>query len=181
MINFTRIILLLALKSYFLILAPPAQSHFVKSDSGIGAVLHVDPGDDPIAGEPSKIIFEFKDIENRFDLSNCDCKIVVTGEGKEILSQSLKPVALDQKLSSVTPIIFPEKNIYKLKVTGKSYQTDFTDFELNYDVRVAKDSQESIISQDKPWWSEHIIYLTSGFLVLAFLVFALIKQSMNKK
>jgi hypothetical protein len=170
--------LLLILFSVTCHLSPPTSlAHFVKSDAGIGAILHVDPGDDPVAGERSNIILEFKDTNNIFNLDNCVCKINVSRGNEEILSQNIGPVAPHQQLSSVTPITFPAKDIYILKITGSSKDNSYEDFELNYDIRVAKDDLQSTSGvENKNWLSGHIIHF-AGFLILAFLVFALVKHS----
>ncbi len=173
-----KILLVLLLLTGYLSQVVSASAHFVKSDSGIGAVLHVDPGDDPVAGQQSNIILEFKDTNNEFNLDNCVCKIIVSRGQEEIINQDLGPVAPDQQLSSVTSIVFPAKDIYILKIKGSSENNSYPDFELNYDIRVANDSLQSTPDTDeKDWLSGHIIHLVGGLLILAFLVFALIKHN----
>jgi hypothetical protein len=133
-----RLLLMLAI-SYQLLAVSPVMAHFVKSDSGIGAVLHVDPGDDPAAGEESSVILEFKDINNKFNLANCDCTLGIYKEGQEVFSERLTPIAPDQTLSSVNSFVFPEKNIYEIKVSGKSKDNLYPEFLLEYDMRVARE------------------------------------------
>jgi len=163
--------------SYQLSAVSPVLAHFVKSDSGIGAVLHVDPGDDPIAGEPGNIILEFKDTQNKFDLSKCDCRLVVSKQNVEVFSEVLKPVAETQKLSSVTAITFPEKNIYKLVITGSSSIGEFPGFELTYDVRVAREvatpssHNSEVVVHEEPSIHPAAFALIAVFLIGALLAF----------
>lgn len=163
----------------FLLLPSAVSAHFVKSNAGIGAVLHVDPGDDPVAQESSSIILEYKDTNNRFDLSKCNCRLIVSKDGQEILSEMIHPVAPDQKLSSVTPVVFPEKNIYKLQVKGTAINGEFPDFELSYDVRVAKEPEmaEGMVHiEEKGWLEKNIIFVVGGALFGALLLGAFLNS-----
>lgn len=175
-------VLILGLTITYHLFPIPSFAHFVKSEHGIGAVLHVDPGDDPVAGEQSNIILEFKDTNSKFNLSNCDCKIAVFEGDKEIINQDLGAVAADQSLSSVTPVTFPEKDIYKLKVSGNSKDGSYGAFELQWDIRVAKAREQEVVSEEKQsnWWLAHLIHLIGGFVVVGFLIFALIAQNRKK-
>ena len=67
----------------FLICTVNVQAHILKTDGSIGAVLHIDPDDDPIARQSSYFFFEFKDKQNIFKLENCDCKITIFEQGKQ--------------------------------------------------------------------------------------------------
>jgi hypothetical protein len=163
-----KLLLLLAV-SYQLLSINHVMAHFVKSDSEIGAVLHVDPGDDPKAGEESNIIFEFKDLNNKFNLTNCDCSIVIYKEGQEIFSERLAPVAPDQNLSSVTSFVFPEKNVYKIKVNGKSNENLYPEFMLEYDVRVAKEASVNEEPSRKAF-SSSIFFLGGGIVIALFTI-----------
>src|SRR5882672_6466726 len=57
--------------------ATPVEAHFLASDRNIGAVLHVDPNDQPIAGSQTSFFFEFKDKQNKFKAENCDCTFAI--------------------------------------------------------------------------------------------------------
>src|SRR5438045_57931 len=65
------------------------SAHVLKTDGNIGAVLHIDPDDDPIAGSQASFFFEFKDIQGKFQSQNCDCTFSIAEDGKEIFSQPL--------------------------------------------------------------------------------------------
>jgi hypothetical protein len=157
-------------------------AHFVKSDGTVGTLLHIDPEDDPVAGSPSNIIFEFKDTDNQFDLDNCDCKLLISKNGQELTSLPLTPVSESEKLSSLTPFTFPEKNIYNVKITGSPKgNAQFSNFEINYDVRVARETEPGNSTTEKsPWLSEHLVHLIGGAIIVIFFIAALIIQNKRK-
>src|SRR5947207_173429 len=76
------------------------SAHILQTDKNIGAVLHIDPEDDPIAGEQSGFFFEFKDIQNKFEPKNCTCTISIIRENKEIYSQPLFQDNVNPSLSN---------------------------------------------------------------------------------
>jgi hypothetical protein len=166
---------------YFLLLPSAALAHVVKSEGSIGAILHVDPGDEPAAGEQSTIFLEFKDTAGKLNLSNCDCRIVIKVGDKEILNQSFEG-AENSLLSGVIPVTFPEKNIYIMTVTGTPKLADeFSPFKLEYDIRVATDkTQTAAATKNENWWKAHIIYLAGAGLILLFFIGALISQGKKR-
>lgn len=117
-------------------------AHVLKSDGQIGAVLHVNPDDDPVAGEPTGFFFEFKDKENKFTPQSCECTFSITKDGNLIYSV---PLFKDNSSPSLTsPSIFYtfyEKGIYQVKVAGgPTNDGTFSPFTLVYDIRVAREA-----------------------------------------
>lgn len=166
----------------FLLSTAPGLAHFVKSDSGIGAVLHIDPGDDPIAGSQSTIFLEFKDVNNKLKLSECICRIIISETGKEVLNQSFEGAGGTESLSAVIPVVFPDLNVYKMTVEGTpKFNNGFAPFKLEYDIRVAQGSSvKPVKTEESSWLSGHIIHLVGGGILLAFLMGALISQNKKK-
>lgn len=164
-----------------------ALAHFVKADNGIGAVLHIDPEDDPIAGEQTTMFLEFKDTAGKFDIANCICKVTITEADAELLGQSFEGAGGTEKLSAVIPFTFPKKDIYKLKIEGTPKNAnDFKAFTLNYDVRVARESERDGNTQDskeeQSFWRPNIIYIAGGLIIAAFLAGALFfKENKNER
>lgn len=159
----------------------PSFAHFVKSEGSIGTLLHMDPEDDPVAGAESKIILEFKDTEGKFRLAGCDCNLQILENGKELNLVPLSEVSENEKLTSITPFTFPEKNVYKLKITGKAKSAgQFTDFELDYDVRVAREVEKSNSQQSESWVSGHLIHLIGGVILIIALVIGLFIKNKRK-
>lgn len=162
-----------------LVLAMPqvVSAHVLKTDGNIGAVLHIDPDDDPIALSQSGFFFEFKDKQNRFTPENCDCTFSITEDGKEIYTQSLFASNPNPSLQSASVFYtFPEKNIYQVKVVGKASPPGaFQSFTLVWDVRVAREANLST-SNNPSWLTQHLPHLIAGIIVGLFLLFAIIKQ-----
>lgn len=119
-----------------------AYAHVLKYDGTIGAVLHVNPDDDPIVGQPTNFFFEFKDKEGKFKPEYCNCKVTITTEGKEVYSGDLFETVSNPDLTNASfSFVFPSKNIYKITVHGVATDNSFQEFTLVYDVRVARVSE----------------------------------------
>lgn len=118
------------------------SAHVLKIDGNIGATLHIDPDDDPIAGEQSGFFFEFKDKQNAFTPVGCDCTFSISESGKEIYSQPLFQNNSQPSLDNASVFFtFPQRDVYQVKVTGKPLvQNAFQPFVLTYDVRVAREA-----------------------------------------
>src|SRR5258708_4729715 len=95
----------------FILISPiSVDAHILKTDSTIGAVVHIDPDDDPIISEPAYFYFEFKDTQNKFDLKNCNCKVSIKENEKVIYNTKLESSAGSSTGTSATfNYIFPEK------------------------------------------------------------------------
>src|SRR6266498_1495823 len=95
--------------------ATTASAHVLKSDGSIGAVMHLDPEDDPVVGQQSHLHFEFKDRQKKFKPENCDCTFSVWQGEKEIFSQPLLQDTSDASLNNVSVVYtFPERDIYQV-------------------------------------------------------------------
>lgn len=195
--NCSRSKILISFLGIIYFLSFPSQityAHVLKTSGSVGAVVHVSPEDDPIAGEPTDFFFEFKDKEGKFKPDNCDCKVVILKSGQEAYSSPLFQNNADPSLTNASfSYTFPEKDIYKVKVVGNPTTPGaFEAFNLEYDIRVARESENTKSSQNTTaepekktgflyWVSTHIPHLIGGFIVLALLIFALIKQQSKAK
>jgi hypothetical protein len=108
-----------------------AQAHFLITDGSIGAVVHVDPDDDPIIGQATNIYFTFKNTSGEFKISDCNCRTIIKEDGKEVLNQPM--------YAPIVSYNFPRKGIYALEVKGepKTGKT-LPAFDLKYDLRVTR-------------------------------------------
>ena len=70
----TLFILFIVLSSLF---PSITQAHILITDEGIGAVVHINPDDDPIVDSLTSFFFEFKDQKNKFQPKLCDCRVVI--------------------------------------------------------------------------------------------------------
>ncbi len=135
-----RVAVIILLIIYALFSPVKIFAHVLESNGSVGAVLHITPEDDPIAGEQSGFFFEFKDKENKFNPKDCDCNIYILQNGKEIYSSNLFQGNTDPSLDNASLFYtFPKKDVYKIKIIGSPISKDkFQKFTLEYDIRVSR-------------------------------------------
>ena len=177
MIKKTIFIFILLLVSFSTI----SLAHILKTDNTIGAVLHTDPDDDPIAGQLTNFYFEFKDKTNRLDLNKCDCKVEISNNSNEILYRdSLFAQTHNADLSNPSfSFVFPQKNVYHLLVSGTpKNNTSFDSFQLSYDIRVAREICAAINSTKSNDTNFIFLYIIPSIilLVLSLFLFKKIKK-----
>lgn len=120
----------------------PVSAHVLLTSGTIGATVHIEPEDDPYVGKPSNFYFEFKDKQNKFKPTDCECKISITKDGTEIYSYDLfSNTSANDINSPVFQFTFPEKAVYNLKITGTPKSANsFNPFEINHTVRVSREA-----------------------------------------
>ena len=136
---------LFVLSFQFLVLLFPigAHAHILSTDGEVGAVMHIDPDDDPVAGIESVFYFQLKDKSDTFDFSQCECVFSVIQNGKEIASEPIVDGGEDGLTLHVS-YTFPVRDVYTLKVLGRpTTQGAFNSFELSYDIRVERQSNQT--------------------------------------
>ncbi len=177
---FMRIIFFL---SFFLFsFATTISAHTSEMDGNIGATLHIDPADAPIAKSPSTFSFEFHDSENTFTPSECDCTFVVLHDGKEIYTQnSLEVSTYPYEAFLSTQYTFSHIGIYTIQMHGQPKTEGlFSPFQLQYTVRVEHEAEESTSPESQTIGLEYIMLgcmLVCGTLVfIVCLVVFTIKQ-----
>jgi hypothetical protein len=110
------LILILAAASLGLV-ARPVLAHELLTDGPMGAVLHVDPDDDPLVGRESSFIYEFKYEKGSFDLSQCTCLIEISENGKSVAT--LAPTAAaDNSSVGLATYTFTHPGAYELDMRG---------------------------------------------------------------
>lgn len=127
---------------FFLSNPGSAFAHILQVDGDIGVILHINPEDDPIAGEPSHFHFDFTDTKDQFRPEKCLCTIdIYTGENK-LFSFKLDENEPDRGKNGISfAYTFPKKAIYKVVLVGSPKELNgFQPFSLSYDVRVGRDS-----------------------------------------
>ncbi len=168
--------------------AKSASAHVLKTDGSIGAVLHISPEDDPIAGKSTDFFFEFKDRDNRFKPESCDCKGIIIQDEKEIYSSTIFQNGSNANLeSAVFSFAFPEKDIYKVQVSGKPIEGNlFQPFTLAWDIRVARENEakSTIESNDSTFeglLSEHLLNFVLISPAIMFMIYVIIKVIRGNK
>src|SRR5258708_15214788 len=121
------------------------SAHVLVTDQNIGAILHINPDDDPIANVQSTFFFEFKDRQDKFKPQNCNCTFSIIEKGTAIYVQPLFQNNQNPSLKNASVFYtFPQKDVYQIQVTGKPLTPNtFQPFTLTYNIRVDQTAQSS--------------------------------------
>ena len=120
-----------------------ASAHIVKTDGTIGALLHIYPDDDPIAGQPAIMNFAFTGRTSHLKLAQCDCVLIVNEAGREILRQTVAPGAKNGNSAITIKYAFPKRDVYTVTLQGRpTGGATFQSFKLDYDIRVQREAVE---------------------------------------
>ena len=138
-----------------------ALAHVLKTDGSVGAVIHINPEDDPIAGQESGFYFEFKDTKNAFSPEKCNCVFSIKENGKELNSQSLFQNSTNPSLEDVSVYYtFPQRGVYTVGITGTPITPeDFEPFTLSWDIRVEREAQTSAAQETSSSNDQNIKYI----------------------
>jgi len=157
-----------ALAIAFLIALPLfASAHTFKAFGNTSVMMHVNPNDDPIAGEQSNLIFlvSYKDDS----VYTCTCKVQVVDGGKTIFSAPF--TGSDTSI----PYIFPHPGVYQLVIAGTDNAS--STFNLSFDQRVEKAANATGAQANSTRW---ILYVCAGLAVLLAALVGLILNKRNK-
>lgn len=163
----------------FLSATAPAFAHTLKRDGNIGAVIHINPEDDPIANEQSSFYFDIKDRQNKFKLELCDCNVAIYQNDAQIFTIPLYA----QSQNGNFTYTFPGKGVYQVKISGTPRQAGaFQPFTLSYDIRVEREAatvanagpvktNNSLASTLGRHWYHYlaIVFITAAFLIFLFI------------
>ena len=156
-----------------------AQAHFLASAGSIGAVLHIDPDDNPIVNQPATFYFDIKDKKNIFQPANCNCSGTIKENGQSISSQPLTT------LSSTTASFvfsFPQKDVYQVILSGQPNTTSqFDPFTITWNVRVARLQSTSSTNSLSVFLSGHIFHFLLIFPATAYVLYIAMKDKRNQK
>jgi hypothetical protein len=155
---------------------PIVEAHVLVYDRDIGAVMHIDPDDAPVAKEQSAFFFEFKDTQNKFDPVNCDCTFSISENGTEIYSQPLFQNSTKPTLNNAGVFYtFSKKDVYEIKIVGKpNSQNAFQSFTLVYNVRVDQIATPATTSENTNFFTRHragFIGVGIGFFICIIIMF----------
>ena len=134
------LLILLLFTVHCALVTSAAFAHVLITDKAIGAVIHIDPEDDPIVGEQASFFFEFKDKAGKFDGTGCDCQAVISKNGEELYRSSIYSNTDTPSLENSSLFFtFPERGVYSIEVTGKPQVAGaFQPFTLKDEIRVER-------------------------------------------
>jgi hypothetical protein len=123
----------------------PASAHKVEIGADVGATLHIEPNDNPRAGEPTQAWFALTRKGGKvIPLKQCKCRLAIYAEPhspKEpaLLEPSLTPVTAERYQGIPgADIIFPKPGAYQLQLSGSPANgASFKPFKFKFEVTVA--------------------------------------------
>jgi hypothetical protein len=123
----------------------PALAHEVQFTEDVGATLHIEPNDIPLAGAPTEVWFALTQAGGTIiPLEACDCRLTLRDTQDSVLATpTLTPVSAEG-YSNIpgTIVTFPAVGAYALVFTGTPKDGEaFSAFELRFDVTVARSAQ----------------------------------------
>ncbi|MBU7583256.1 MAG: hypothetical protein KAF91_10175 [Nostoc sp. TH1S01] len=129
----------------------PVFAHKVQVAADVGATLHLEPNDNPRAGEPTQAWFALtRKGGQTIPLAQCNCQLAVYAEPHTpsepaLLEPSLKPVSAERFQGIPgADITFPKPGIYQLQLNGKPAKgSNFKPFTLKFEVTVAAGTQSN--------------------------------------
>ncbi len=133
----------------------PVSAHKVEVAGDVGGTLHIEPNDNPRAGESSQAWFALTRRGGRvIPLSQCNCQLAVYAEPyaagePPLLEPQLKPVAAERYQGIPgAEVVFPKPGIYQLQLNGKPVSgARFKPFEFKFEVTVAGGSTQNSQNQ----------------------------------
>ncbi|MEM8605420.1 MAG: hypothetical protein AAGF24_16485 [Cyanobacteria bacterium P01_H01_bin.121] len=124
-------------------------AHQIQIDQTVGATKHIEPNDNPRAGEPSVVWFALTQKGGAsIPLSDCDCQLTVYAQDQTepFATPELNPITAEgyEGIPSAT-VTFPAVGAYRLRLQGQpEAEQDFAAFELEFDVLVAQAARSSV-------------------------------------
>lgn len=151
------------------------MAHTLETEGTFGAVLHIDPDDDPIIGQPAYFFLDFKDKISKFTAESCMCTVTITENGKTIFTDNLIKDESD-KNSMHFSFTFPRKDRYSVKVTGKSLNNSFQAFSFTYDLHIERQAEKHE-SHGNSHFLEYVLTIIIGGLVLIYIILNKFKKN----
>lgn len=130
---------------FFGLAISPVYAHSVKVAEDVGGTLHIEPNDNPKAGESSETWVALTRKGGKLiPLKDCNCKIEVYNkprlkESTPLLKPALRPISTSQYQGIPgTDIIFPKPGNYEIQINGTpKTNANFKPFKLTFPVTVA--------------------------------------------
>ncbi|MEM1368326.1 MAG: hypothetical protein AAGG02_09965 [Cyanobacteria bacterium P01_H01_bin.15] len=120
-------------------------AHKVEISGDVGGTIHIEPNDNPRAGEPSLVwIALTRSGGEILPLADCTCKLAIyaqprTAEQAPLATPELRPVTAEgREQIPGAEVTLPEVGSYEFVISGKP-QTDqnFEPFQLSFEITVA--------------------------------------------
>lgn len=169
----------------FTAIHPSVYAHVLATDGSIGAILHIEPEDDPIAGQPSSFFFEFKDTKNAFTATSCSCYMQILRHGSVIYSDALFQQVTDKHTNTAySSFTFPQTDAYQIHIIGKPKSDNvFLPFTLSYEIRVSRTANQSPTASQTPTFPiiSLLAIIIAVLITALFFIFSFFKKTSSSK
>lgn len=149
----------------FLSQAGLAQAHVLLRDDtvNIGAVLHIKPDDNPIAGEISELYFDIQDKNSSVRIPYSGYDLIVTDEANQSTT-----VATEVSDSTViAKYNFPTQGLYRLELKSKAQYDQFQKVSMQDSLRVERGVVGgAAVVKDVSWAQTGLVIGLAGIGVL---------------
>ncbi len=143
--------------------------HVLETDqAAIGAVLHIEPNDDPFAGTNTSLIFEVTDKSGAFDPAQCHCTVQIVQNDQIITSARIEGYDVSDAAKTLyATVVFPDVGTYSVQLLGKPVTRDwFDEFELLYEVRVVRQVPAEVAEAEGDASGLGVVLVVVGFALL---------------
>jgi hypothetical protein len=140
-----KYLLLLVLSSLIFTTNTQVSAHTVKISKDVGGTVHLEPNDNPRAGEVTQAWFALTQKGGKvIPLKDCNCRLAIYAEPHAegepaLLEPRLKPIQAERYEGIPgAEVTFPKPGAYELQLSGKPVnEGSFKPFELKFPVTVA--------------------------------------------
>ena len=117
--------------------------HELAADKNVGALMHIEPNDDPKVGVLSTVWFDLvKKGGQQISLADCDCVFSLykaTARTPVVSPTLIESKAEETKSVLSAQVTFPERGAYRLVLSGKPKgKNNFNPFTLRWTVRASE-------------------------------------------
>jgi len=137
-----------------------ASAHQLKGNNGYTAVMHIDPDDDPTAGEPTVLNFLIGKDKGSYNQNDYDISVAISSDGQPTDHVVVAPAVFGNAGDGKADYTFPRLNVYTLTLTGHRKANPSDSFKMAFTVRVA--SQTATAKGD----TSDVLILSAGSLVI---------------
>jgi hypothetical protein len=143
-----KILLFVLVMSVFIFVPRTTYAHVLIRDdnTGVGAILHITPDDDPVAGQKAQLFFDIQDKNAVFRVPYSAYQLFVTDENG--VQAAIQIQNTDNTLAA--DYVFPARGAYKLTLTSGNY-LKANKVQIDYSLRVSRGVGSDSVSRSTIW------------------------------
>lgn len=135
----------IALFISFFVFPHLVSAHELATDKTFGALMHIEPDDDPQIGKQSSFLFDLTDTKHPFSEQNCFCTFAIYNGSKLLYSEQILSVSVAGNHATYASFYtFTNRGQYTIVFSGKAKDNSYTPFHLTYTVEVHRGNNHPI-------------------------------------